>query len=767
MTKLFSKQYTGIIKKVNGFRFGGSEMMDITHKKTEKNFILFDEKSRVFHLRNTFLSYLIKIEESNVLAHIYFGKPVKQYKDNKNYPRRDRGFSGNIPLNPDRSLSKDTLPQEYSSHGSMDFRTPASIIQRKNGSDLLDLRYDSNYITDGKPDIEGLPQTYVLDKSEAQTLVISLKDRETAIYFDLFYTIFSDRAVITRSVKIRNETRETIKLEKAASFQLDFAHTRRFDEVIALPGAHVNERQISRQSLLSGTKVFESRRGTSSHHMNNFIALVHHHTTENTGEAIGLQFVYSGNHSFELEKDQINQLRVVGGINSHCFSWELNANQSFQTPEMILSYSSQGLNKMSQIHHELLRERIARGRHQFAERPILVNNWEATYFDFNSEKIKAIIDEAKELGIEMFVLDDGWFGKRDADNSSLGDWFEYKGKLTNGLREIADYAHSKGLKFGLWFEPEMISIDSELYRTHPDFLMQVPGRMPSASRSQHVLDFTRLDVRQTIEKQMRKILDTIPLDYIKWDMNRSLSDIYSITLDPLRQGEVAHRYMLGLYELLEHLTADYPEILWEGCSGGGGRFDAGFIYYMPQSWTSDNTDAVERMKIQYGTSLAYPISSITAHVSAVPNHQTGRSTSLKTRGETAMSAVFGYELDLTKLSPEEKKQVKEQIISYQTIRPVIQYGHYYRLASPFEENIVAWMFVSPKQDEAIVFLGRILASAQPAFHEVYLLGLDDEALYQEQTSKRLFSGAELMTVGLYFPDFQGDFQTEMLHFKKL
>lgn len=767
MTKLFSKQYTGIIKKVNGFRFGGSEMMDITHKKTEKNFILFDEKSRVFHLRNTFLSYLIKIEESNVLAHIYFGKPVKQYKDNKNYPRRDRGFSGNIPLNPDRSLSKDTLPQEYSSHGSMDFRTPASIIQRKNGSDLLDLRYDSHYITDGKPDIEGLPQTYVLDKSEAQTLVISLKDRETAIYFDLFYTIFSDRAVITRSVKIRNETRETIKLEKAASFQLDFAHTRRFDEVIALPGAHVNERQISRQSLLSGTKVFESRRGTSSHHMNNFIALVHHHTTENTGEAIGLQFVYSGNHSFELEKDQINQLRVVGGINSHCFSWELNANQSFQTPEMILSYSSQGLNKMSQIHHELLRERIARGRHQFAERPILVNNWEATYFDFNSEKIKAIIDEAKELGIEMFVLDDGWFGKRDADNSSLGDWFEYEGKLTNGLREIADYAHSKGLKFGLWFEPEMISIDSELYRTHPDFLMQVPGRMPSASRSQHVLDFTRLDVRQTIEKQMRKILDTIPLDYIKWDMNRSLSDIYSITLDPLRQGEVAHRYMLGLYELLEHLTADYPEILWEGCSGGGGRFDAGFIYYMPQSWTSDNTDAVERMKIQYGTSLAYPISSITAHVSAVPNHQTGRSTSLKTRGETAMSAVFGYELDLTKLSPEEKKQVKEQIISYQTIRPVIQYGHYYRLASPFEENIVAWMFVSPKQDEAIVFLGRILASAQPAFHEVYLMGLDDEALYQEQTSKRLFSGAELMTVGLYFPDFQGDFQTELLHFKKL
>lgn len=727
-------------------------MMDITHRKTDKNFILFDEKSRVFHLRNTFLSYLIKIEESNVLAHIYFGKPVKQYKDNKNYPRRDRGFSGNVPLNPDRSLSKDTLPQEYSSHGSMDFRTPASIIQRKNGSDLLDLRYDSHYITDGKPEIEGLPQTYVMDKSEAQTLVISLKDRETAIYFDLFYTIFTDRAVITRSVKIRNETGETIKLEKAASFQLDFAHTRRFDEVIALPGAHVNERQISRQSVLSGTKVFESRRGTSSHHMNNFIALVHHHTTENTGEAIGLQFVYSGNHSFELEKDQINQLRVVGGINSHRFSWELNAGQSFQTPEMILSYSSQGLNKMSQIHHELLRERIARGRHQFAERPILVNNWEATYFDFNSEKIKAIIDEAKELGIEMFVLDDGWFGKRDADNSSLGDWFEYEGKLTNGLREIADYAHSKGLKFGLWFEPEMVNKDSELYRTHPNWIISTPNRKPNHGRNQYVLNFGLDEVVENIFDQMCKIIDESNLDYIKWDMNRPLTDVFDSHLSADQQGEVFHRYVLGVYRLYEKLITKYPNILFESCSSGGGRFDPGMLHYAPQAWASDDSDAIERLKIQYGTSMLYPLSSIGAHVSIVPNHQTNRITPIKTRGNVAFFGAFGYELDLNELSEGDLRIVKEQIAFYKKYRTIIHNGTFYRLLSPFDDdNQTAWMVVSHDKKTAIVAHYKTLNEVNAPYRRLKLKGLDNDGLYNVgQNSLR--SGMELMRAGLVCSD---------------
>ncbi|MCB5953078.1 alpha-galactosidase [Enterococcus sp. BWT-B8] len=734
--------------------------------RSKKNLISFDKKSRVFELTNSEITYLMKIEESEVLAHIYFGKCVAGYGDKKNYPRRDRGFSGDVPLNADRSFSKDTLPQEYSTNGEMDFRTPASIIRRRNGSTLLDLRFDSYSIQQGKPRLTGLPQTYILAEEEAETLIITLKDRELAIYIDLLYTIYADRAVIIRSVNVRNESGEPIQIEKLASLQLDFTNSGRFNEVIALPGAHVQERQISRQAITSGRKVIESRRGTSSHHMNSFIAVVDKHTTEFTGEAIGINFVYSGNHAFELEKDAIDQLRIVGGINSHLFSWKLASGKSFQTPEMILSYSAHGLNKMSQVNHHLLRERVARGRFQYKERPILVNNWEATYFDFTSEKLHAIVDEAKELGIEMFVLDDGWFGKRDSDNSSLGDWFEYQGKLKNGLKGIADYVHQQGLQFGLWLEPEMISIDSELYRKHPDYLMQEPGRTPSSSRDQHVLDFSREEVRQAIEKQLRSILNTVEIDYIKWDMNRSLSDTFSAALGE-NQGEVMHRYMLGVYELMEHLIADYPEILWEGCSGGGGRFDAGLIYYMPQSWTSDNTDAVERMRIQYGTSLAYPVSAMTAHVSASPNHQTGRETSLKTRGDVAMGGVLGYELDLTQLTEEEKRITRLQIEHYRQLRQTVQYGEFYRLSSPFEGNTAAWMFVSPNKEEAVLFLGRILASAQPVFNEVRLAGLEESAVYVEKKTGNKFSGSELMTVGLYYPDFYGDFQTELLYFTKI
>lgn len=728
--------------------------------------IMFDEEKNIFHLSNDQISYIMKVEE-NILSHVYFGKRVYSYMDNKHYPRRDRGFSGNVPLHPDRGFSKDTLPQEYSSQGSMDFRTPAAIVKRANGSKLLDLRFDTFRIIEGKPELAGLPQTYVIEEKEAQTLIITMKDREVSIYFDLYYTIYAERAVVTRSVRVRNESDTAIRLEKIASFQLDLTNSGRFDEVIALLGAHGNERQISRQSITEGTKRFESRRGTSSHHMNSFISLVNKHTTEFTGEAIGIHLVYSGNHAFEIEKDQINQLRVVGGINSCDFSWNVAKSEEFQTPEIIFTYSDQGLNKMSQINHHLLRERVARGKYRFQQRPILINNWEATYFDFTSKKIEALVDEAVLLGVEMFVLDDGWFGRRNADNSSLGDWFEYQGKLEQGLKGVAEYVHERGLKFGLWFEPEMISIDSELYRSHPDYLMQEPGRTPSSSRDQHVLDFTRKEVRDNIENQIRAILDTVPVDYIKWDMNRSLSDIYSASLGKDNQGEVLHRYMLGVYELLERLTTDYPDILWEGCSGGGGRFDAGFIYYMPQSWTSDNTDAVERMKIQYGTSLAYPISVMTAHVSAIPNHQTGRLTTLKTRGDVAMGGVFGYELDLTQLTQEEKEEIRLQIKKYQEIRQVVQYGEFYRLTDPFENNTASWMFVSPEKEEAVVFLGRVLASAQPVFNEVRLAGLEENVLYQEQASQRIFSGGELMNVGLYYPDFYGDFQTELLHFVKI
>ncbi|MGG5318881.1 alpha-galactosidase [Enterococcus sp. AZ072] len=728
--------------------------------------ITFNKEQQVFHLSNGEISYIMKIEADNVLSHIYFGKIVTSYGDYKNYPHRDRGFSGNVPGHPDRTYSKDTLPQEFSSHGSMDYRIPASIIRRENGSNLHDFRYFNHFIDEGKPALAGLPAAYVTEDEEASTLTIILKDRDQEIYVDLLFTIYRDRAVIARSTKVRNRLETAINIERIASMQLDLTNNGMYQEVISLPGAHVRERQISRKEISTGIQTFESRRGASSHHMNSFVAIAGRDTNEFTGEVIGFNFVYSGNHAFELEKDQIDQLRIIAGINPYNFSWELKPKQEFQTPEVLIVYSDRGLNKMSDTYHHLLRERVARGHHQYQERPILVNNWEATYFDFTSQKVEEIVDEASDLGIEMFVLDDGWFGKRSSDNSSLGDWFEFDGKLENGLKGVADYVHQKGLKFGLWFEPEMISIDSELYREHPDFLMTEPGRIPSSSRDQHLLDMGRKEVREYIQVQMEKILDKVEIDYIKWDMNRSMSDAYSLTLSSTNQGETAHRYILGVYELMENLTKKYPNILWEGCSGGGGRFDAGFLYYMPQSWASDNTDAVERLKIQYGTSLAYPTSAITAHVSAVPNHQTGRITSLKTRADVAMCGVFGYELDLTLMSEEEKLQVKEQVTYYQEIRQLVQFGNFIRLQSPFEGNLASWMFVSEEQDEALLFIGRVLANAQPVFNEVRLAGLDEKGLYEDTESGAVYSGSELMNIGLYYPDFFGDFQTQLIHLKR-
>ncbi|WP_425454013.1 alpha-galactosidase [Companilactobacillus insicii] len=733
----------------------------------EDSYVSFDQEDKVFHLHNDKISYLMKIEDNNVLNHLYFGKAIKRYSGNKSYPRRYRGFSGNVPGNPERGYSKDTLPQEYSSHGSMDYRIPASIIRRENGSNIHDLRYYDYKIESGKPNLVGLPQSYVESADEATTLIITLKDRFQEIYVDLYYTIYHDRAVITRSAKVTNKTSESIALEKISSMQLDLTNNGVYDQVISLPGAHMHERQINREDINSGIRSFQSRRGESSHQMNSFITLLNHDTSEFAGPAIGLNFVYSGNHDFELEKDQINQLRVLVGINSYNFSWNLKSGEEFQTPEVIMVYSDTGLNDMSNTFHHLLRERVARGNYKMKERPIVINNWEATFFDFTDEKIKKIVDEAANMGIEMFVLDDGWFGHRNTDNSSLGDWFEYKHKLLMGLKGMSDYVHQKGMKFGLWFEPEMISIDSKLYREHPDYLMQEPNRDPSPSRDQFVLDMGRKEVRQNVEMQMTKLLDSVDIDYVKWDMNRNMSDVYSIALDKHNQGEASHRYILGVYELMDHLTTKYKDILWEGCSGGGGRFDAGLLYYMPQSWTSDNTDAVERMKIQYGTSLAYPVSSMTAHVSAVPNQQTGRITPLKTRGDVAMSGVLGYELDLTKLNDDEKAEIKRQVDQYKKVRKLVQYGDYIRLKSPFESNIASWMFVNHEKTDVLMFVSRILSSGQPVFHEIFLKGLNPDYKYRDVDTGKTYFGDELMNLGIYIPDFNGDFQSKIYHFKKM
>lgn len=727
--------------------------------------ISFDEKNKVFHLRNDQISYLLSIEDGKTLAHLYFGKAIKEYHGQLRYPRVDRGFSGNLPGSLDRTFSRDSLPKEYSTAGEMDYHTPAAVVRQKDGSNALFLTYDSYKIVEGKPDLKGLPHSFVENKDEAETLIVTLVDEKSQVKFELSYTIYRDRPVITRSVKVVNEGSDTVNIEKVASMQIDFVD-RNF-ESITLPGAHAHERRVERSEINQGIHVYSSHRGTSSHQMNPFLALVDPETTEFAGDAYGFAFVYSGNHKFEVEKDQFAQTHVNIGIDDFNFNWQLKPKDDFQAPEVLMVYSSQGLNKMSQAFHSLIHDRVTRSKYKDQLRPILVNNWEATYFDFSEEKLKPIVDDAKKMGIEMFVLDDGWFGHRDDDNSSLGDWKVFKKKFPNGLDHFADYVHQQGLKFGLWFEPEMISIDSDLYKKHSDYLMHVPGRTPSPSRNQYVLDIGRKEVRDNIFNQMDKILSSNKIDYIKWDMNRHLSDIYEADLPSSRQGEVYHRYVLGLYNLLERIVDKYPDLLIEGCSGGGGRFDAGMAYYNPQIWASDDSDAIDRLSIQYGTSLVYPQSMMTSHVSVSPNEQNGRITPFNTRGIVAMWGDLGYELDLTKMNEEDRQAVKEQVAEYKKIRKVTQYGTFYRLKSAQTSNQCAWETVSQDKNEAILSVVKVMASAQPYLTKTKLVGLDPQKQYEDQATHEIYGGDELMNLGIYDPVEHGDFKAKMYHFKAI
>ncbi|MCJ1979938.1 alpha-galactosidase [Lactococcus carnosus] len=721
--------------------------------------ITFDEHHQVFHLSNKTISYIIGLERAAYLSHLYFGKAIKKYHNSRQYPLIDRSFSPNpagLPLKT-RDFSLDVIPQEMPSHGHGDFRNPAVQIKQVNGSSITDFVYDSYEIIAGKPALKGLPATYVESDSEAETLVITLVDHLLDLTLKLSYTIFADRQVIVRNSFLENKGQESVIIEKIASASLDLVSQDL--ELISLAGRHNKEREIERQTVQRGTRIIDSKRGSSSHQANPFIALVSPKTDEFTGTAIGLALVYSGNHEMLVERDQFEQTRVMAGINPFGFEWELAPSQSFQSPEALLVFSDQGLNGMSQTFHDVLQKRLARGKFKHADRPILINNWEATYFDFNTDKIKAIVDGAADLGIELFVLDDGWFGKREDDTSGLGDWFENRDKLSGGLAGISDYVHGKNMSFGLWFEPEMVNADSDLYRTHPDYALQIPNRSISTSRDQYVLDFSRKDIRETIIARMRHILDTVNIDYIKWDMNRSLTEVYSSTLGSANQGEVFHRYVLGLYEMLETLTTEYDHILWEGCSGGGGRFDPGFLYYMPQSWTSDNTDAVERLDIQYGTSLLYPISSMGSHVSVVPNHQTHRVTGLDIRGDVAMSGVFGYELNVQDMTVADKVTVSEQVAFYKQHRQLLQYGKFYRLVSPFETSHAAWLFVNPDKSQAIAFYFRKFAESAGPLHTIKFAGLDPEKVYQVN-GEASYGGDELMHVGIYLDPFMvGDYQS--------
>lgn len=725
--------------------------------------IFFDEAKGLFHLQSRNTSYLIQLVHGYP-AHAYFGAKLRHGSNLEGLLtfQERASFSPN-PLPEDKSISLDSLPQEYPQYGTSDFRSPAYQVRLANGTRATELTYRTHRIVPGKPALEGLPAVYVELDNEAETLELELEDRVSGLSVVLNYTVFSDFDAIARSARFSNGSGEPIQLERALSASVDFPDASY--DALYLSGAWARERHVQRRRLAPGVTGISSRRGSSSHQQNPFLALLRPDATEQQGEVYGFSLVYSGNFTAEAEVEQFGTTRVSIGMNPFDFSWKLAPGESFQTPEAVLVYSAEGLGGMSRTYHRLYRTRLCRGQFRDQERPILVNNWEATYFDFNADKIEAIAQAGSELGIELFVLDDGWFGRRDRDNSSLGDWFEDRRKLPDGLADLARRVKDIGLQFGLWFEPEMVSPDSDLYRAHPDWCLHVPGRRRTEARDQLVLDMSRSDVRQYLYERLSDIFSTVPITYVKWDMNRNMTEIGSAASPVERQGEIAHRYMLGLYELLERLTGEFPHILFESCSGGGGRFDPGMLYYMPQTWTSDDTDAAERLKIQYGTSIVYPVSTMGAHVSAVPNHQVERTTPLTFRGDVAMSGNFGYELDLTRFTDDEKETAKRQIALYKEIRGLVQQGDLYRLQSPFEGNETAWMFVSPDQNEALLFYFRVLAEPNGPLRSVKLQGLDPAKDYEVAGSGEVYGGDRLMSAGLSMASVRGDFSSKMVRLK--
>ena len=644
-------------------------------------------------------------------------------------------------------------------------RSPAIQVKLANGTTVTDFRYESHEIYRGKKKLEGLPATYAEKEDEVESLEITLKDEVANLRVILSYTVFENYDSITRSCKVINDSNDEVDILRALSANVDFTHSE-FD-LIQLSGSWARERHIVRTALRSGGQCIESRRGASSHAQNPFIALVSKDATEDKGEVYGFNLIYSGNFLASVEVDMHSNARTQIGINPFDFTWNLESGQSFQTPEVVMVYSPNGLTGMSHIYHDLYRERLCRGTHRDKERPILINNWEATYFDFNNEKIKEIAKESSKLGIELFVLDDGWFGERNNDDCSLGDWFVNEEKLKGGLNSLATDINKMGMQFGLWFEPEMISPKSKLYEEHPDWCIHIDGRIRSEARKQLILDLSRDEVCEASNKMDYRCVESAPTSYVKWDMNRNMTEIGSTAWPAKKQKEIAHRYMLGLYKILENITSNFPNILFESCSGGGGRFDGGMLYYMPQTWTSDDTDAIERLMIQEGTSLVYPTSSMGSHVSAVPNHQVHRSTPLNTRGVVAMAGSFGYELDVTKMNEEEKEEVKKQVEFYKNIRSTVQFGDLYRLKSSFDSNEAAWMNLSKDGKEVVVSYVKKYAKANVIPRRLKVKALDENSLYEVIETGEVFGGDELMYIGLEIGELMGDYQAKNWTLRKL
>ena len=709
--------------------------------------IQVNASNRLFHLQTKHTSYVFHVIEDGSLGQLYYGPKIPFKDDYANLNTREEHDCTNTRTDEDVEFQAELLKQEYAGLGKGDYRYPAFQITYPNGSRTSEFQYRDYELKDGKERLTDLPSTFADDSNDSQTLTVKLADGDLEL--QLHYTVFADEDVIVRSTTFVNHGK-TVFLNRALSAQLDLPDANY--DFIQFAGSWSRERHLHRSHLRPGTQSISSLRTASSHQENPFFMLARPHTDNNQGAVFGFNFVYSGNFLDSVEVDQFDTTRVLIGINPDEFGWKLNSGDSFQTPEVIFSYTDNGFNALSQQLGAFYAQHLINPHFAHQERPILINNWEATFMDFTEDKLMPIVERAKELGIEMFVLDDGWFGHRDDDRSSLGDWFVDEKKFNHGIAGFAKRVHDLDMKFGLWFEPEMISIDSKLYQTHPEWMIKTPGRGQTPGRHQFVLDMSRQEVVDYLFGLMSHIIQDAKLDYIKWDMNRNITEMYGADLPADQQLEFSHCYILGVYDLYDRLTKAFPDVLFESCASGGGRFDLGMMYYAPQAWCSDDTDAVERIKIQDGTSYGYTPSMWGAHVSAVPNDQVGRLTSIDMRAKVAYFGAFGYELDVTELSDEEQATIKQQVAFYKQYRKLFQFGTFYRLETPdTSDNVYGWETVSPDKQTAIGMRYQILNGANPAYIRYYFKGLDPERRYTVNDGSEVFSGAELMNAGYFVP----------------
>ena len=723
--------------------------------------IQFDAEKRVFKLDTENTSYVIAIvDEEGFLGHVYYGAKISDTDVTYLLRTTENPF---VPSknNRDRSSFLDTFPMEYPGNGVGDYRESAIAVKDKNGHSAVQPLYKAHRIFNGKEKIKGLPASFAKEE-ECKTLEIVLEDKVLQLEVTLVYTVFKGSDVITRSVKVKNNAKEPVCLTKVLSMAFDMDCEDY--EMLTLHGSWARERQIERRAIGYGKQSVGSTRGESSHQEQPFLALVSEDATQEQGSVYGVHFVYSGNFIAQVEKNQFDSLRVVMGIHPQDFGWVLQKDEIFYAPETVIVYSADGLGRMTRTLHDFYRSHLIRSPYKDKKRPILINNWEATYFDFNTEKLIAIAKEAKKCGIEMLVMDDGWFGHRNDDNTSLGDWQVNEKKLPGGLKYLVDEVNKIGLKFGIWFEPEMISPDSDLYKKHPDWAIALPERVPCRSRNQFVLDLSRKEVRDYVFEMAASVLHSANIEYVKWDMNRQLTDLGSRFLDREHQGELLHRYVLGVYELQERLITEFPNLLLENCSGGGARFDPGMLYYSPQIWCSDDTDAIERLKIQEGTALIYPLSAMGAHVSDCPNHTVGRVTPFETRGNVALAGTFGYELDITKIPEADRKMIPEQTAMYHKYNDLVREGDYYRIASYAQNHeFDCYEVVAKDKKEALVTFVQVIN--RPNYHSrrIKLKGLLENVRYRIEGYDGIYYGDTLMNAGINIKNMWGDFQSTLLH----